>query len=412
MSHMSQTLRSLTIAFMTLVSFFLYSDYSPSSWYDDFYRSLQKQEIKSLRYFQIWVNPDEFVPIGGDREKTDLWQHAIEEFIDSSKNCNELWDGAFVYELVVDQKVFAGHQQLFASWQQRYGDKFRLRFIEESPPEAGTPMAIAYQQCLSGVAAVCSDYWRVVYGVDADVELNIYADIDTLSQGLTAKKQPSGQALGVNNLSPGLYFAYIDEPYQHWNNDFLIMYQPSQDSLNQVTALLAEQLERNQVSYDSLLNRQDLSNINSLQEYELFLKNRVDAFLNAPLSELNRFSLIINKIGPNFWERASQQGLVRPYRQSISDDVESYDSWNEHNFARHYESITVDFLKIFYDRREQKNLLSVLLLLNDRPFLRKKQVAWLADFENYFETVMGSQKEFMTTLPSHLNIIKKSLSDG
>lgn len=386
-------------------------------WYASFYQSLAEQDIKSIRYFQIWVAPGKTSPqdalaIGGNQENFELWLQTAQEFIGSKDFYRQIWEGDFFYEITVDKNVYEKHEALFEELKAKYGRSFDVSLIEDyQPQKVDSPMHIGYDQCVCGVASVCSDYWRFAHSQKEEVEINIYADIDTLSQAITTKKGHSHEKFGLGmHQSSGIYVPFFWTPGQlHWNTDMLIFHNVTKKSYQQIQALFQETLKEQALAFEYILKQQStFKNIKSYEEYWDDLERRLTLFLTQPHVALNRYQLILFGIGPGFWLAMTQQELATPYWHGASDNVDNYFSWVLADIEKSYERVDSALLDTLYTEEDKVNIIKMILLLYDRAYLKKNKVDWYALFEAGFREEILKHQKLLRELPAQLNFLKKS----
>lgn len=392
-------------------------DKEPYDWYAYFYESLSQQEIKSIRYFQLWVapgknSPQEVLPIGGSQKNFELWLESTEEFLSSKEIYRQVWDGNFIYEITVDKNVYEKHQTLFENLKEKYDPYFEVSLIEDyQPKEAMSQMIVGYEQCLCGIASVCSDYWRFAHSQKEDFEVNIYADIDTLSQSIKTKKGRSDHNLGLNPYgSSGIYVPFFWTPSQlHWNTDILIFKNVSDLTYKKIQALFEDTLQKQALSFEHILKQQSqLQKIKFYEEYLDYLDRRLQLFLSQPQAELNRYQLIMFGIGPGFWLGMTQQNLANPYWHGASDNVDNYFSWVLKDIQESYESANGTLIDTLYSFEDKVNIIKMTIMLYDRAYLKKHNLEWSASLEAGFRSEVNKNQKILKELPAQLNFLKKN----
>jgi hypothetical protein len=380
-------------------------------WYQDFYQTLANHRITSFKLMQIWVAPHandlESAPlIGGNLKNFELWRVATEELLRSDAAYQDVWRGRFIYEIVVDEKTRHKHQALFDSWQELYAPIFKITLINDLQPDKNSPLAIGYQQCLSGVAAVCSDYLRFDYNLDSESDITVYMDIDTMSQALTKKQGRSAQILGADLREPGLYsVAFYDKNSSiHWNNDTLIFYNLSKEQQKKLRSILNDKLLNQKIAYDNILDKSHLNAISSFSDYQEKLKQRVLSFIQNDHQWLHKYDLILNNIGPGFYVDLLQQGLSHTYWHSASDFVEGYASWTD-ELQTNVCHFNTQVLRFYYDEETIHMLLHILLMLYDADYVCQKCPSWCEDFKEHLIYLLQQNESLIRDLPTHLKIV-------
>lgn len=404
--------------YFLLVSTLLVADTKETyDWYTSFYEQLSQQDIKSIRYFQIWVapgksSPEEILPIGGSLENFELWLESTEEFITSKDFHREIWHGDFLYEITVDKNVYQKYQSLFEKLKAKYGGSFEFNVIEEyRPQDQQSPMRIGYEQCLCGVASVCSDYWRFAHSRKEEFEINIYADIDTLSQSIKTKKGQSHEKLGLSTSNNfGIYVPFFwSQGDLHWNTDMLIFKKVAAQQYNQIQALFEDTFEKQALSFEYILKHQkNLENIGSYNEYLADLEKRLELFLVAPETQLNRYELIMSAAGPGFWLGMTQQNLAQPYWHGASDSVDNYFSWVSPDIQESYERADGILLDTLYTHDEKVKILKMIFMLYDRAYLKNQNIDWKKSLEAGFREEILKNQKILDELPPQLNFLKKN----
>lgn len=406
-------MKHLIYAFIGIYSLCSAQDFS---WYQPFYEKLRDDDISSIRYFQIWVAPggnsaSQKLWVGGNQQNFDIWLQSTEEFLESALFFKKLWPGRLVYELTVDSAVYESHCAIFQSLTTRYPDHFHLTLIEDYAPETDSPMRIGYEQCSLGVASVCSDYWRIKHFYNPHFTINIYADIDTLSQALCYKKQDSARGLGLELPKDGIYFPFFNNSKLGFNIDFIAFKRVSPGEEHLIQACLEERLLAYQPVFRALLQQHEILFLESYHQYKNFLQQRIIMLKASQHIELNRYHLISSLISTNFWLNLAQKGHAYPYFDSMADTVENFSSWVSPGITPCYESVDGELLRTFYTDAEQERLITLFLMLYDKDFLRKHPTTWSQEFEEDFQKYIQLSQELIGSLSLQCNLLKINTSN-
>lgn len=384
-------------------------------WYKSFYQNLAQQHVNSIRYFQIWVSPgsnspQEALPIGGSQSNFELWLQTTQELMESPAAHLSIWSGNFLYEIMVDKNVYQKHESVFHSFKKKYGNNFEVSLIEDHKPHESSPLFIGYRQCLCGVAAVCSDYLRILHTPKKDFEINIYADIDTLSQAIRNKKQHSFQELGLNINENGVYFPFFSNKLLSVNIDMLVFKGISEVVRNYMTDFIEERLQRQKVFFNNVLAGDALLGVKNIDEYEELLQKRVFLLLSEPQTGINRDHVITDTVSANFWLRLAQKGWAYPYWNSMADTVKNYHSWKMEGSVASYESVDINLIMMNYSLAEQKVIIQLALMLYDQAYLKEQTVEWNDDFIRLFHERIFLNKELIESLPVYLRFLKNNIN--
>ena len=376
-------------------------------WYHDFYEKLSEQNILSVRYFQLWVAPglqsgSEPVPIGGNTAHFMKWQSVVEEFLDASEYYQHIWDGVLVYEITIDKNIYAANKELFERWEAHYGAKVRISLIEDFEPVKSCPVHVAYQQCRSGVASVCSDYWRWSHANDPSFDLNIYMDVDTFTQSLSKKRYHSSQEIGITLPHEGIYVPFFDTGgILQWNTDMLIFYKPHEQHLRQIQALFANEIHQEQWALQDMAEQFQRRDLTTFEQYQQDMPRRVAAFMKYPNQNINRYSLIMKSIGPNFWERVVQRQMAYPYWYGASDDINNTMTWGGKGVANNFDCLNVQVLNEIFEFSEQELIVEMMLMAHDRGMFLRQKPSWMDDFDSRLTQLLKDNEAIIARMPHY-----------
>lgn len=391
---------------------------SDLSWYEDFYSEISHQNIRSLRYFQIWVTPGQkfgvsVTPIGGSSQAYQQWQENMQQFFEAYQYYGPTCGATLNYELIIDRGVYQAHQELLDAWKSKYPELFRLTLIENAQPAIGDPMAIGYEQCKLGIAAVCSDWWRASHLYHPDFEVSVYFDIDTLTQALTEKGQKSSQVLGLHSKKGGISLPFDEKVKNlYWNNDFLISWDPEPQQVKKIQAHLEHRLLSQKAAYHDIARQFHRAEIASFSQYQKDLSARIETAFHNPEQNIARYSLIMREIGPNFWGRLSQEKTAQLSRDTASERAMHTWSWLDERSTLSYQLLNTEILSDYgFTQNEKETVVQLVLMLLDRPLLKKRIVSWLKDFEAAISEESLSNQALIDSLPQEFAWLKCALEE-
>jgi len=356
----------LCVAWMWVAGSYWYCEHY---WYHPFLKTLVHKNVRSVRLFQVWVSPfqdgREVSWVGGGADNFHLWKSAVEGLCDSALVYRSQLD--FQYQLIVDRKVLHKHHALIQEWDAQYGSMIQWVVWDELPFDSSLPVQLGLSQCTTGCASVCSDFLRFMQIGQTGRDLDIYMDIDTFSQAFRNKHDiASTEALGGMIQEPGMYHTFhASAAHVSYNCDLLIDYKNTPQALHILKQDMSEVLEAYAPLYQHMAQHHERSCLPSLESYLQSLDPLVQWARVNPEKNINQYGLILDGIGPGFWETQLQKGRSLPYRYGFVANFDNYFSWRDRDAYLSYGFQTYEVLEASYDPHVAHIMIGLNLCLYD-----------------------------------------------
>jgi hypothetical protein len=357
------------------------------NWHHSFFKALEDQKIEHYRLLSIWVRGDQpdhkpVNPIGGSEEKFIAWKKAMNAFLKAAQKKEK----PFVrVALILDKETRAITQELISQWEQDYPGHLDIIFLENLVTvESDRTLLQGFKQCTEGIPSICSDFLRNKYLHDEKYEVNVYLDIDTFTQSYEHRYSlKSADVFGLGLGIKGLFNTFnYNKGSISWNGDLLIDYD-SQTNWPYIHALLKEELDHYNHFYEDIIQRSYRLRLPSLTAYQENLVERMHWWIKNPDRNFNQNALIIQGIGPVFWEKMMLRNQSNPYSLSNTKHLDNYFSWNEDKKFTFFNYLCIESLSAQMNEGFAHSLLKITLMIYDYQYFNVRQLPWMNDLGHY-----------------------------
>lgn len=286
----------------------------------------EKKDVKSYRLFNIWVSGDyasykKDIFIGASKEESENWVKSVEPILlagesvfGNRKNSSPFEGEGFTFELILDEPTYKTQKKELDSLQKKFPQSFKMTFIEKELELIIRDLKDDSQDWIKnlmshykdGNPALASDVIRIYKLYDANHDMNVYLDVDSLLERVKFIASEEIKALEIfrSQLVAEEDVVYSNNYNFGKTNDYLFVLKAGKyvhSKLKEIKSLLNKNIRDDLILLNHYQGRERFLK----QDYSFYKKTIVELTSNI-ISHKKSFSLkysIMYGTGPGFWKK-------------------------------------------------------------------------------------------------------------